>query len=138
MEEPLVQISSSSSLLEAMNEAARTLGAPRSVEETVRAITFAAKDTVPHAGHASISLVDRHGAMHTLVPTDQLVADADRLQCELGEGPCLDAALGTPLVCSDDLPPMLAGPRTHPGRCQWVSEGRWRCTCSMTTARWAG
>jgi hypothetical protein len=41
--------------------------------------------------------------MHTLVPTDQLVADADRLQCELGEGPCLDAALGTPLVRSDDL-----------------------------------
>jgi hypothetical protein len=69
----------------------------------VRAITFAAKDTVPHAEHASISLLDRHGAMHTLVPTDQLVADADRLQCELGEGPCLDAALGTPLVRSDDL-----------------------------------
>jgi hypothetical protein len=91
------------SFVEAMNEAARTLGTPRSVEETVRAITFAAKDTVPQAGHASISLVDRHGAMHTLVPTDQLVADADRLQCELGEGPCLDAAQGTPLVRSDDL-----------------------------------
>jgi ANTAR domain-containing protein len=41
--------------------------------------------------------------MHTLVPTDQFVADADRLQCELGEGPCLDAVLGTPLVRSDDL-----------------------------------
>jgi ANTAR domain-containing protein/GAF domain-containing protein len=91
------------SFVEAMNEAARTLGSPRSVEETVRAITFTAKDTVPHVGHASISLVDRHGAMHTLVPTDQFVADADRLQCELGEGPCLDAVLGTPLVRSDDL-----------------------------------
>jgi ANTAR domain/GAF domain len=98
-----VQSSSGFSFDEAMNEAARTLGRPRSVDETVSAITFAAKDTVPHAGHASISLVDRHGAMHTLVPTDQFVADADRLQCELGEGPCLDAALGTPLVRSDDL-----------------------------------
>jgi hypothetical protein len=71
--------------------------------ETVSAISYAAKDTVPQVGHASISLVDRHGAMHTLVPTDQFVPDADRLQCELGEGPCLDAALGTPLVRSDDL-----------------------------------
>jgi hypothetical protein len=103
MEEPVVPFRSDFPFIEAMNEAARTLGTPRSVEETVSAITFAAKDTVPHANHASISLVDRHGTMHTLVPTDKFVADADQLQCELAEGPCLDAALGTPLVCSDDL-----------------------------------
>jgi hypothetical protein len=74
------------SFVEAMNEA-RTIGTPRSVEETVSAITFAAKDNVPHADHASISLVDRHGTMHTLVPTDKFVVDADRLQCELARGP---------------------------------------------------
>jgi hypothetical protein len=98
-----VSYSSDFTFVEAMNEAARTLGTPRSVDETVNAITFAAKDTIPHAGHASISLVDKRGTMHTLVPTDQLVADADRLQSELAEGPCLDAALGTPLVHSNDL-----------------------------------
>jgi hypothetical protein len=101
-------------LLEAMNEAARTLAAPQSVDDTVTVISFAARDTVPDVDHASISVVDRHGAMKTLVPTDKFVADADRLQCELGEGPCLDAALGTPLVRSDDLAHENRWPRYAP------------------------
>jgi hypothetical protein len=114
IEEPVVALPSDFAFVGAMNAAARTLGTRRSVKETVEAITFAARDTVPYADHASISLVDRHGAMQTLVPTDSFVADADRLQCELTEGPCLDAALGTPLVRSDDLAHENRWPRYAP------------------------
>jgi hypothetical protein len=128
-----VPISSSPSLLEAMIEAARTLRSPQSVEATVRAITFAATDTVPHTEHASISLVDRHGTMHTLVPTDQLVADADRLQCTLGEGPAWTPLSGRRWCAATIWPVTTGGRDMRPKLYRWASERRWPCTCLTTT-----
>ncbi len=65
---------------------------------TLVSLTRAATETIPGVTHASICLRFADGAMDTLIPTDGFVAEADGLQYELGEGPCLDAANGAALV----------------------------------------
>ena len=102
------------SLADAMKSAARSIGSPQSQEAMLSAITHAAADAIPGVDHASISIVNRHRQLEVLVPTDQFVADADRLQCEVGEGPCLDAALGTPVVRSDDIAREVRWPKYSP------------------------
>ena len=46
---------------------------------------------VPHAVAASITLIDKKGALTTHAPSNELVSEVDRIQTELHEGPCVDA-----------------------------------------------
>ncbi|MFH0517690.1 GAF and ANTAR domain-containing protein [Streptomyces sp. M41] len=76
---------------EQMAAMARDLLAQDSVDDTLDRITASATELVGGCDAAGILVL--HGRqVQTLAPTDQLVVDSDRLQAELGEGPCFDAA----------------------------------------------
>ena len=66
-------------------------------------ITHAARDTIPGVDFASISVAHTGGYFETVGSTDPLALKADELQYELLEGPCLEAAFGTPVASSDDV-----------------------------------
>jgi transcriptional regulator with GAF, ATPase, and Fis domain len=70
---------------------ARDLLAQDSVSATLDRITASATELVGGCDAAGILVL--HGrSVQTLSPTEQLVIDSDRLQEQLGEGPCFDAA----------------------------------------------
>ncbi len=72
-----------------MASMARDLLAQESVGDTLERITASATELVDGCDAAGI-LVLHARKVETLAPTDQLVVDSDRLQEQLGEGPCFD------------------------------------------------
>lgn len=78
----------------ALNEAAKLMNAPATLEETLDAITRAALGTVPGFSHVGISITHRDGTIETKSATDQLVWELDSVQYGLREGPCYDAITG--------------------------------------------
>ncbi|MEU8585772.1 GAF and ANTAR domain-containing protein [Streptomyces sp. NPDC048664] len=71
---------------------ARDLLAQETVDDTLERITRSAVRLVEGCDAAGI-LVLRGRQVKSLAPTHQFVADSDRLQERLAEGPCFDAAL---------------------------------------------
>lgn len=59
--------------------------------EAVSHLVEVAQQLIPLAVGAGISLVDQDGVCTTVAATNAVVAQADTLQYELGEGPCLRA-----------------------------------------------
>lgn len=88
---------------EVMSEVAAALQSPMDLDETLELITRSAADTIPGIIEASISITTKDREIKTLAPTGPVVTRADHLQYELGEGPCLDAALDDPIVAVNDL-----------------------------------
>lgn len=70
---------------------ARDLLAQESVTDTLDRISASATDLVEGCTAAGV-LVLHDQKVETLTATEQLVVDSDRLQEELAEGPCFDAA----------------------------------------------
>ena len=60
-------------------------------EDTLQAIVAGVMAAIPEVSAASVSLVEAGGVIATRAPSSELVADIDRIQSELGEGPCMDA-----------------------------------------------
>ena len=87
----------------ALAEAARTIDAPRTVEETLDAIVRAAVASVHGFDHVGISIVHRNGGIETMAATDQLVWDLDALQYRLDEGPCVTAMRDQPVVVAPEI-----------------------------------
>lgn len=85
-------------LASALASAARSIGIKQSVEDALDAIVRTAQTSVPGFDHVGISIVDRHGRVETKAATDSLVWELDRLQYDLGEGPCVSAMRETPCV----------------------------------------
>ena len=74
-----------------MASMARDLLAQESVDATLARITHSATELVEGCDFAGILVL--HGdSVRTLAPTDDLVVVSDRIQGELREGPCFDAA----------------------------------------------
>jgi GAF domain-containing protein len=78
----------------ALNEAAKLMNAPATLNETLDAITRAALCTVPGFSHVGISITHRDGTIETKSATDQLVWELDSVQYTLREGPCYDSITG--------------------------------------------
>ena len=75
-------------------------GAPQE-ETTTDAVVRRALEVVPSSHHASVTM-RRNGGTQTIASTSEMATDCDRLQYELGEGPCVDAALEQePFVAGD-------------------------------------
>ncbi|MCW2684473.1 MAG: hypothetical protein JWP33_2386 [Blastococcus sp.] len=72
------------------------------VETSLGLLCALAQETVPGATGAGVSIVDERGRRSS-GNTDDRVREADRLQYELDEGPCLTAASTRELVRMDDL-----------------------------------
>jgi GAF domain-containing protein len=84
----------------ALTEAARTLNAHRSVDETLDSIVAATLESVPGFNHVGVSVVHRDGTIETRSATDQFVWENDSLQYDLQEGPCFDTLRGSPVVAA--------------------------------------
>ena len=71
--------------------------------DSLDALTRAARDAIPGTDYASINVVREDGSVETLAPTDPIVVTIDQLQAELGEGPCFDAATNEAMFVAEDL-----------------------------------
>lgn len=70
---------------------ARKLSEQIGVEATLDNGTSAAVSIIDGCDYAGISLVRRRSTVETVAPTDRIVVQADQLQYETGEGPCLQS-----------------------------------------------
>src|SRR5688572_21373093 len=73
----------------AIASAARTLNHTQSLDETLQTIAFVTRDSVPGFDQVGISTVSKGGKVETRAATGQLVYALDKLQYDLGEGPCV-------------------------------------------------
>ncbi|PRY14545.1 GAF and ANTAR domain-containing protein [Kineococcus rhizosphaerae] len=78
----------------------QTEAAPRDV---VQQAVASAAALIGGVEHASISLVRRRRQVWSAAVTDETALAFDRLQEEVGEGPCLDAMFADAVVRTDDL-----------------------------------
>ncbi|MEU4196823.1 GAF and ANTAR domain-containing protein [Kribbella sp. NPDC026611] len=97
-----------------MTEVAASLLVPIDLDETLGRLTVSVTETVPGVDYASVSVTTRDGEIRTLAPTNAVAVEADELQYELGEGPCLRAALTDPVAEVDDLVTDLRWPSYGP------------------------
>lgn len=86
-----------------MRDVARDLEGSTDVDETIARITQLVCETVPHADYAGILIGHRDGRRETKAATHELVERLDAIQCELDEGPCIDALASLRVVESGDL-----------------------------------
>jgi GAF domain-containing protein len=96
--EDLMKQSADRDAASALAEAARTIHREETLEETLAAIAETARISVPGIDHAGISIITPKGGIETKAATDAVVWEFDRLQYDLGEGPCLTAMHGAPVV----------------------------------------
>jgi GAF domain-containing protein len=82
----------------ALTEAAKSINARRTLDETLSAIAEAALRSIPGFNHVGISITHRKGKIETMAGTDQLVWELDDLQYRLGEGPCVESVHSQPVV----------------------------------------
>jgi GAF domain-containing protein len=73
------------------------------VETSLGLVSSLALDTVPGAVGAGVTLVDARGRKRSSGSTDARVEQADDLQYQLGEGPCLTAVAARQLIRLDDV-----------------------------------
>ena len=84
------------------------------VEDLLRAAVFSARDTVPGAEEAGISVIYRNGQFHTVAATAPRVYQVDDLQYRFNEGPCIDALRGRWPATSNQLALDSRWPRYAP------------------------
>jgi transcriptional regulator with GAF, ATPase, and Fis domain len=71
-------------------------------EATLQAIVKSAGAIVPGARWAGVSMISKN-EVDSRAPSDLLVAELDSVQCELNDGPCLDALRNQRTVRIDDM-----------------------------------
>ena len=69
----------------------REMSEPRELQSTLDMIVETAARSLPGIDHVGITIASRDGEMETRAGTDDFVWELDRLQYELGEGPCMHA-----------------------------------------------
>ena len=96
-----------------MAQAARALDAPETLEEVLERLVRAACTAIPGVDYAGVSIARRTG-IETMAATDPIVEEADQLQYQLGEGPCLDAMAGQQVAVVADMRTEQRWPRFAP------------------------
>jgi len=71
---------------------------PENIDDTLGAIAAATQDSLPGFDQVGISTVDSHGNVHTRAGTGEFVWELDRIQYELGQGPCVDSLHKSPVI----------------------------------------
>lgn len=104
---------SSTDIARSLAEAAVSISAPRTLEETLDAIVHAARTSVPGFDHVGISIVSKD-RIETKAATSQLVWELDDVQYDLQEGPCVDSIRKEPLMSAPHLRDDSRWPRYVP------------------------
>ncbi len=102
----------------AMSHVARSLADGADSDKALQALTGAALQAIPGADYVSITMAYSDGSLTTLAPTHDTAHQADQIQYELGEGPCLSAVGLEETVRSEDM----------------TSEARWPAYAPRVTA----
>ena len=92
----------SSELAKALARMSAVLLSQESVATTVQLVTSLAEKALPDTAGAGVSVMDAVGK-RTTAASDSLVKDADLMQYELDEGPCLTAWRDRVVVFIDDV-----------------------------------
>ena len=79
------------SILASLKELAALSVGDDDLEETAESVVTLACETL-ETDYAGLSLFRAGGAFETMAPTHPVVAEADQLQYQLAEGPCVEAA----------------------------------------------
>lgn len=90
-------------LIDLMNTVADSLMEPGDLSETLARITHTARDMVPRADYASISIRHGDGGLETVAATDALISTVDELQQVLQEGPSYRPPTGEQVTYSGNL-----------------------------------
>ncbi|MCZ4498976.1 MAG: hypothetical protein JWQ74_1529 [Marmoricola sp.] len=93
---------SDASLLTTLRELAALSVSDEDLEETAEGVVALACETLD-CDYAGLSVFRAGGSFETLGPTDPLVIEADQLQYQLREGPCVEAAWEEDTFLSQDL-----------------------------------
>lgn len=97
-------------LARVLSDMARSLQAETDENQTLSGIVRAAVATVPGVAYGGISQVQGKRIV-AQVPTDSLVAQCDKMQEELDEGPCMDAIWQQHTIVVDDMASETRWPR---------------------------
>lgn len=73
------------------------------VDRAVQFLAKAAKEAIPGTLGAGVSLLDAQGRRTSSAATDRIVEQADALQYELAQGPCLTAWASEETIVVDDV-----------------------------------
>jgi GAF domain-containing protein len=96
------EVSDRADVAHALTEAALEIHTSRDLPATLDAIVRSVPRCLEGIDHAGIAVTHPDGRVETLAATDDVVRDLDRLQYELGEGPCLTALYDEPVVTVPD------------------------------------
>ncbi|RNL79150.1 GAF and ANTAR domain-containing protein [Nocardioides marmorisolisilvae] len=91
-----------SSILETLRALAALAVSDDDLAETAEGVVALACETLD-CQHAGLTVFRSGGSFETLAPTGPLVSEADQLQYQLGEGPCVEAAWEEETFVSNDL-----------------------------------
>jgi GAF domain-containing protein len=99
-----------------------------SIMSVLRLVTSLARETLPAALGAGVTLLDRSGRRTTAAASDPIVAEVDAVQYQLDEGPCLTAWAERAVVRVDDVTTERRWPRwtvraAELGMCAVLSAG---------------
>lgn len=90
-------------MVERLAHAARELQDEPDAQQTMEKVVEIARELVPDAEQAAISLIHRDNRIDTPAASSDVVVRVDELQYETDEGPCLDAIRVQETVRSDDI-----------------------------------
>ncbi|GAC67549.1 GAF and ANTAR domain-containing protein [Gordonia soli] len=76
---------------------------PENESAVLASITEGAVNFVPGAQYAGVLLVDKKKNFETLAPTHPVVVEADQIQKDTDEGPCLEAAWEHSMILVSDM-----------------------------------
>jgi GAF domain-containing protein len=96
-------VAATSDLASRLSDLARKLQLEDDADAMLAGIVHAALELVPHAADASISLVSGRRTIVSRAASSDLPRRIDALQCETGQGPCLDASYEDRIVNVADL-----------------------------------
>jgi transcriptional regulator with GAF, ATPase, and Fis domain len=90
-------------LQHAMTELTKQFAQPTEIDDTLRGVTASAVELINGVESADVLLVAGPELFRSVAATSQLAIEIDDFQKHFREGPCLDAAIGAPMVMSNDL-----------------------------------
>ena len=96
-------MNSRSDIGQAIAAAARSISHSQSLDQTLQAIVQVARESVPGFEQVGISTLTKDGKVETRAASGDLVHQLDKLQYDLGEGPCVETLRKVDLVSAPHL-----------------------------------
>jgi hypothetical protein len=123
-------------LRRAMQELPKQFARPTEIDATLRGVTASAVDLIDGVETADVLLVAGPDLFKSIAATSPLAVEIDDFQKRFREGPCLDAAIGTPMVMSNDLRQDARWPNFAKAAVAAGVHSRCRSSSTPTTPAW--